>query len=106
MDAVAACRERCWGTDWVIDLDIKGFFDNLDHDLVVKPVAHHLDPDQRWVLRYVRRWLQAPLQKQDGALVARDRGSPQGGLCSAEHNDPNEQCWVMRSVGLSGLVRA
>src|SRR3989440_8386409 len=82
LDAVAACRERCWRTDWVIDLDIKGFFDNLDHDLVVKAVAHHLDPDRRWVLLYVQRWLVAPLQKEDGTLVARDRGSPQGSAIS------------------------
>ena len=76
LDAVGACRERCWRTDWVIDLDIKGFFDNLDHDLVLKAVAHHTD--QRWILLYVRRWLKAPLQRPDGTLVARDRGSPQG----------------------------
>jgi group II intron reverse transcriptase/maturase len=82
LDAVAACRERCWRTDWVIDLDIKGFFDNLDHDLVVKAVAHHLNPDQRWILLYVQRWLTAPLQKQDRTLVARDRGSPQGSAIS------------------------
>ena len=61
LDAVGACRERCWRTDWVIDLDIKGFFDNLDHDLVLKAVAHHTD--QRWILLYVRRWLKAPLQR-------------------------------------------
>ena len=78
LDAVATCRERCWRADWVIDLDIKGFFDNLDHDLVVKAVAHHLNPDQRWILLYVRRWLKAPLQAEDLTLVARDRGSPQG----------------------------
>jgi RNA-directed DNA polymerase len=82
LDAVAACRERCWGTAWVIDLDIKGFFDNLDHELVVKAVAHHLDADQTWILLYVRRWLEAPLQRQDGSLVARDRGSPQGSAIS------------------------
>jgi RNA-directed DNA polymerase len=82
LDAVAACRERCWRTDWVIDLDIQGFFDNLDHDLVVKAVAHHLNPDQRWILLYVQRWLTAPLQRQDGTLVARDRGSPQGSAIS------------------------
>ena len=64
LDAVGACRERCWRTDWVIDLDIKGFFDNLDHDLVLKAVAHHTD--QRWILLYVRRWLKAPLQRPDG----------------------------------------
>ncbi|WP_327138557.1 group II intron reverse transcriptase/maturase (plasmid) [Streptomyces sp. NBC_01340] len=76
LDAVEACRERCWRTDWVIDMDIRGFFDNLDHDLVLKAVAHHTD--QRWVLLYVERWLKAPLQRPDGSLLARDRGSPQG----------------------------
>jgi RNA-directed DNA polymerase len=80
LDAVAACRERCWKTDWVIDLDIKGFFDNLDHDLVLKAVAHHTD--LRWVLLYVERWLKAPLQRPDGSLQARDRGSPQGSAVS------------------------
>jgi len=80
LDAVGTCRERCWGTDWVIDLDIKGFFDNLDHDLVLKAVAHHTD--QRWILLYVQRWLVAPVQRQDGSLVARDRGSPQGSAIS------------------------
>ena len=80
LDAVGVCRERCWSTDWVIDLDIQGFFDNLDHDLVLKAVAHHTD--QRWILLYVQRWLVAPLQRQDGSLVARDRGSPQGSAIS------------------------
>jgi len=80
LDAVGNCRERCWRTDWVIDLDIQGFFDNLDHDLVLKAVAHHTD--QRWIVLYVERWLKAPLQRQDGSLVARDRGSPQGSAIS------------------------
>ena len=57
------CRERCWRTDWMIDMDIQGFFDNLDHDLVLKAVAHHTD--QRWILLYVERWLKAPLQRQE-----------------------------------------
>ncbi|MFE4337510.1 group II intron reverse transcriptase/maturase [Streptomyces sp. NPDC056831] len=80
LDAIAACRERCWKTDWVIDMDIRGFFDNLDHDLVLKAVGHHTD--QRWVLLYVERWLKAPLQRRDGSLQARDRGSPQGSAVS------------------------
>jgi RNA-directed DNA polymerase len=80
LDAVGACRERCWHSDWVIDLDIRGFFDNLDHDLVLKAVARHTD--QKWVLLYVQRWLKAPLQRPDGTLVARDRGSPQGSAIS------------------------
>jgi RNA-directed DNA polymerase len=79
-DAVVVCRERCWEADWVIDMDIRGFFDDLDHDLVLRAVAHHTD--QRWILLYVRRWLQAPMQRQDGSLLARDRGSPQGSAIS------------------------
>jgi len=102
-DALAACRQRCWESDWVIDLDIRAFFDSIPHSLLLKAVSKHTD--LRWVLLYVQRWLKAPLQQVDGTLVERDRGTPQGGLCAAEHNEPYEQYRVMRSVGLSGLVR-
>jgi RNA-directed DNA polymerase len=103
LDAVGACRTRCWKTDWVIDLDIRKFFDSVPWPLIIKAVE--ANTDLPWVVLYVRRWLKAPLQLPDGTLQQRDRGTPQGSLCSAEHNDPNEQCWVMRSVGLLGLVR-
>jgi RNA-directed DNA polymerase len=66
----------------VIDLDIRAFFDTVPWELVVRAVAHHLTADQRWILLYVRRWLAAPLQQQDGTLVARDRGTPQGSAIS------------------------
>ena len=82
LDAVAACRQRCWRADWVVDIDIRAFFDTVPWDLVLKAVAHHLAPGQRWILLYVQRWLQAPLQKADGSLVARDRGTPQGSAIS------------------------
>jgi len=104
LDAVAACRQRCWKTSWVIDWDIQKFFDSVPWDLVLKAVEKHTD--ERWVMLYVKRWLQAPLALPDGTLQQRDRGTPQGGLCSAEHKPPNEQCWVMRSVGLLSLLRA
>jgi len=55
LDAVATCRQRCWRKDWVIDLDIRAFFDSLDHDLVMRTVSKHTD--LRWVLLYVERWL-------------------------------------------------
>ncbi|MGH8711281.1 MAG: group II intron reverse transcriptase/maturase [Burkholderiales bacterium] len=79
-DALEICRRRCWEFDWAIDLDIKSFFDSVDHQLVMKVVAFHTD--QRWILLYVQRWLQAPLQRPDGTLVARDRGTPQGSAIS------------------------
>ena len=80
IDALGVCRERCWRSDWVLDLDIRKFFDTVPWDLVLKAVAHHTD--QRWILLYVERWLKAPLQREDGTLVERDRGTPQGSAIS------------------------
>ena len=80
LDAVEVCRERCWRSDWVLDLDIRSFFDSVPHDLVLRAVAHHTE--LRWVLLYVERWLRAPLQREDGSPVARDRGTPQGSAIS------------------------
>jgi len=104
LDAVAVCRERCWRNDWVIDLDVRAFFDSVDHSLMLKAVQRHTDA--RWVLLYVARWLKAPMRQPDGTLAARDRGTPQGSLCSAEHKEPYEQCWVMRSARRLRLVGA
>jgi RNA-directed DNA polymerase len=97
-DAIAICRQRCWRYDWAIDLDVQKFFDTVPWDLVVRAVESVTDC--RWVLLYVKRWLAAPLQRPDGTLVKRDKGTPQGSLCAAAHNPPYEQRWVMRSAGL------
>ena len=78
--ALATCRARCWKYDWVIDLDIRAFFDNIPWDLMLKAVSKHTD--LRWVLLYVERWLQAPLEKEDGTIVQRDRGTAQGSAIS------------------------
>ena len=69
-------RQRCWKQDWVLDLDVRAFFDSVPHDLLLKAVAHHTD--ERWVLLYIERWLKAPMQMPDGTLVAREKGTPQG----------------------------
>ena len=66
----------------LIDMDIRAFFDTVPWDLVLKAVAHHVSPGQKWILLYVQRWLKAPLQKADGTLVTRDRGTPQGSAIS------------------------
>jgi RNA-directed DNA polymerase len=79
-DAVAKATERCHHKWWVIDLDIKSFFDSLDHELMMKMVRLHTN--SRWILLYIERWLKAPLQREDGTLIARDRGSPQGSVIS------------------------
>ena len=80
LDAVGMARKRCWRYDWSIDLDIKGFFDNLDHSLVMRAVKKHTDC--KWILLYVERWLTAPMQKEDGSIMERSQGTPQGGVAS------------------------
>ncbi|HUW82018.1 MAG TPA: group II intron reverse transcriptase/maturase [Phycisphaerae bacterium] len=80
LDAVGTTRKRCWETDWVIDLDIRAFFDSIPHDLVERAVAHHADLP--WVRLYIARWLRAPVQWPDGALGERTKGTPQGGVIS------------------------
>ena len=80
LDAVAVCRARCWKADWVVDVDIRKFFDTVPWDLVIKAVE--ANTDQSWIVLYVKRWLAAPMQRVDGSLVARDRGTPQGSAVS------------------------
>ena len=80
LDALAVTRKRCWRQNWVVDLDIRAFFDSVPHDLLLKAVAHHTD--LRWVLLYIARWLKAPMQMPDGTLAAREKGTPQGSRIS------------------------
>lgn len=80
LDAVATCRQRCWDQNWVIDLDITKFFDSVPWNLVVKAVE--ANTELPWVVLYVKRWLEAPLQLPDGSLQVRDRGTPQGSAIS------------------------
>ena len=80
IQAVGVARQRCWRLDWALDLDIKGFFDNLDHALLMRAVRKHTDC--RWIILYIERWLKAPAQLPDGTLVAREQGTPQGGVIS------------------------
>ena len=75
-DALAVARKRCWNKDWVLDLDVRAFFDSVGHDLLMKAVAHHTD--ERWVLLYIQRWLKAPMTMTDGTTAPRERGTPQG----------------------------
>ena len=101
---MAKCRERCWKYDWVIDLDVQKFFDTVPWERIIAAVETNTAVP--WVILYVKRWLAAPVRMPDGTLAARDRGTPQGSLCAAAHNDPYEQGRVMRSAGLPGRVAA
>lgn len=78
-EAIEACKIGCHENFWVIDLDIKGFFDNINHELMLKAVAKHTQ--EKWVLMYVERWLKAEVSTKDG-LMSRDKGTPQGGVIS------------------------
>ena len=79
-DALAVCRERCWKFDWAVDLDVQKFFDEVPWDLMMRAVQ--AVTGCRWVLLYVKRWLEAPLQCPDGTFQQRTRGTPQGSAIS------------------------
>ena len=80
LDAIEETRKRCWKYDWVLEFDIKGLFDNIPHDLLMKAVRKHTNC--KWVILNIERWLKAPLQDSNGQLLARDKGTPQGGVVS------------------------
>jgi RNA-directed DNA polymerase len=79
-DALAQCNNNCRQYAWVVDLDIKGFFDNLSHECMMKMVSHHTQ--EKWVLLYIERWLKAGVEQADGSIAARTKGTPQGGVIS------------------------
>jgi RNA-directed DNA polymerase len=80
IDAVRQARQRCWRYDWVLDLDVKAYFDSIDWELMLRAVRRHTN--QPWVLLYIERWLKAPVQLEDGSVVPRMSGTPQGGVVS------------------------
>jgi RNA-directed DNA polymerase len=79
-DAIKVTRKRCWQYDWVVEFDIKGLFDNIDHSMLLKALYKHCNC--KWILLYVKRWLSAPIQQTDGTIQAREKGTPQGGVIS------------------------
>lgn len=107
LDAVGVARKRCWKFDWVVDLDIKAFFDTIPHDLVERAVAHHTDLS--WVRLYVGRWLRAPVQHPDGTLVERTKGTPQGGVISPLLANLflhyTFDCWMQRTFANNPFAR-
>lgn len=80
IEAVGVARQRCWRYDWVLDLDIRRYFDSIDHELLMRAVRRHTDCN--WVLLYIERWLKAPVQWEDGTLEPREQGTPQGSVIS------------------------
>lgn len=80
IDAIGVTRQRCWKYDFVLEFDIKGLFDNIDHSLLLKAVRKHTD--NPWVILYIERWLITPMQMPDGTLIEKTRGTMQGGVIS------------------------
>ncbi len=80
IEAIGIARERCWRKDWVVDFDIKGLFDNIRHDYLIEMVKRHTN--ERWIILYVERWLKTPFKMQDGTIIERTAGTPQGGVIS------------------------
>ena len=78
LDAVGVARQRCWRYAWTLDLDIRAFFDTIPHDLLLRAVDKHTSC--AWVRLYIERWLKAPVQRDDGTLEPRERGTPQGSV--------------------------
>ena len=101
-DALAVTRERCWKYDWVLEFDIKGLFDNIDHELLMKAVRKHTG--NPWVILYIERWLKAPFQMPNGAVVERTKGTPQGGICKASHMPPYAKQATMQRDVLEPMV--
>ena len=79
-DAIGVTRKRCWKYDWVLEFDIKGLFDNIDHELLLRAVRKHVTC--KWALLYIERWLTAPMEHEDGTKAERKSGTPQGGVVS------------------------
>ena len=80
LDAIGITRQRCWKYPWVLEFDIKGMFDNLPHDLLIKAVRKHAK--HKWEMLYVERWLKAGIKMPDGEIITRRCGTPQGGVVS------------------------
>src|SRR6187402_1955821 len=75
-DALKQCRDNCMKYGWVIDVDIKGFFDNISHDIMLQLLQQHTQ--EKWVMLYAERWLKAAVEQEDGSIVPRTKGTPQG----------------------------
>ena len=80
LDAIGVTRKRCWQHDWLLEFDIKGLFDNIPHDLLLKAVEKHTQ--EKWMILYIKRWLTAPIVMPDGSTIQRNKGTPQGGVIS------------------------
>ena len=76
--AVAQARRLCWRYDWVVDMDIRAFFDTIDHELMMRAVEKHVP--EKWIRLYIERWLKCDVEREDGTRESSNCGTPQGGV--------------------------
>lgn len=81
IQALEITRERCWEKDWILEFDVKGLFDNINHERLLNMVKMHVK--EKWIILYIKRWLEVPFQMKDGTIKERTAGTPQGGVISA-----------------------
>ena len=103
LDAIGVTRKRCWKYDWVLEFDIKGLFDNIDHELLLRAVRKHVTC--KWALLYIERWLTAPMDK-DGIIIERTRGTPQGGVITPPTQKVTCVTWRLATFGARGRPTA
>ena len=87
IQALEATRTRCWRKDWVLEFDIRGLFDNIRHDYLMEMVKKHTK--EKWIILYIQRWLTAPFQMEDGTIVERKSGTPQGVISCLLYTSPS-----------------
>lgn len=80
LDAIEMTRKRCWRYDYVIELDVKGLFDNIDRELLMRVVRRHVK--ENWICLYIERWLKTLFVLKNGEVIERKVGTPQGGVIS------------------------
>ena len=78
--AIDVTRRRCWKYDWLLEFDIRGMFDNIPHEYIMKALKHHTQ--EKWIILYCERWLKVDVLKDDGTRLKRTKGVPQGGCIS------------------------
>jgi RNA-directed DNA polymerase len=101
IDAIGVTRKRCWKYDWVLEFDIKGLFDNIDHELLLRAVRKHVRC--KWALLYIERWLTAPMDK-DGIIIERTRGCPTFSCTTLSTSGWDGRTLTSHGVGMQTMV--
>src|SRR5664279_4617461 len=106
-DALTQCNGNCIQQAWVVDLDIKGYFDNISHEWIMKMIQHHTQ--EKWVLLYIERWLKAGVEQLDGSIEARTKGTPQGGVITLRTHSQTLsflEGWRLREASFDCIIKS